>query len=190
MVARLSAVLILVAAGTGQAAVESLPTSDAELVATVRSAIIESDMATFDQLINWDGASKMARRVVTFSVRHGLGRPIRSIALEPFPADGLAKIEAQGKKHANMPVTNQLRVVFDEPPIEGLTTSPTTSRRWSTPTRRARPRSASSCRVVACSCGPRREAASRSGERSTSWNVIPLVTCTCMSLPAIASDRA
>lgn len=125
VVARLQAVLILVAAGTGQAAVESLPTSDAELVATVRSAIVESDMTTFDQLINWDGASKMARRVVTFSVRHGLGRPIRSIALEPFPADGLAKIEAQGQKHANMPVTNQLRVVFDEPPIEGLTTSPT-----------------------------------------------------------------
>lgn len=125
MLARLSALAVLVASSAGWAAVEPLPTSDTELVATVRSAIVERDMETFDQLINWDGASKMARRVVTFSVRHGLGRPIRSIELEPFPADGLAKIEAQGKKHANMPVTNQLRVVFDEPPIEGLTTSPT-----------------------------------------------------------------
>lgn len=125
MLARLSALAILVASSTGWAAVEPLPTSDDELVATVRAAIVERDMETFDQLINWDGASKMARRVVTFSVRHGLGRPIRSIELQPFPADGLAKIEAQGKKHANMPVTNQLRVVFDEPPIEGLTTSPT-----------------------------------------------------------------
>lgn len=125
MLARLSALAVLMASGTGWAAVEPLPTTDAELVSTVRSAIVERDMETFDQLINWDGASKMARRVVTFSVRHGLGRPIRSIELEPFPADGLAKIEAQGKKHANMPVTNQLRVVFDEPPIEGLTTSPT-----------------------------------------------------------------
>ncbi len=126
MIARLSAlVVMLAAAGTAQAAIESLPTTDAELVATVRSAIIERDMDTFDQLINWDGASKMARRIVTFSVRHGLGRPIRSITLQPFPADGLAKIEAQGRKHVNMPVTNELRVVFDEPPIEGLTTSPT-----------------------------------------------------------------
>ncbi len=126
MIARLSAlVLMLAAASTAQAAIESLPTTDAELVATVRSAIVESDMNTFDQLINWDGASKMARRIVTFSVRHGLGRPIRSITLQPFPADGLAKIEAQGRKHVNMPVTNELRVVFDEPPIEGLTTSPT-----------------------------------------------------------------
>lgn len=126
MIARLSAlVMMLAAAGTAQAAIESLPSTDAELVATVRSAIVESDMDTFDQLINWDGASKMARRIVTFSVRHGLGRPIRSITLQPFPADGLAKIEAQGRKHVNMPVTNELRVVFDEPPIEGLTTSPT-----------------------------------------------------------------
>lgn len=125
VVARLSALMILAAAGGAQAAIETLPTSDAELVATVRSAIDQRDMETFDQLINWDGASKMARRIVTFSVRHGLGRPIRSITLAPFPADGLAKIEAQGKKHANMPVTNELRVVFDEPPIEGLTTSPT-----------------------------------------------------------------
>ena len=43
-----------------------------------------------------------------------VGRPIRSITLEPFPADGFKEIEDRGTLRPNMPVTQQLRVVFDE----------------------------------------------------------------------------
>jgi hypothetical protein len=32
-----------------------------------------------------------------------------------FPPDGLREVEADGKLKANMPVSHQLRVVFDEP---------------------------------------------------------------------------
>jgi hypothetical protein len=125
---RAGRLLALCLAGAGLpalAATDGLPTTDTELVATVRTAIADRDLATFERLINWDGASVMRRRMVTFEVRHGLGRPIRSITLEPFAADGLATVEARGTLKANMPVTNQLRVVFDEPPTEGLEKPPT-----------------------------------------------------------------
>jgi hypothetical protein len=92
-----------------------LPRTEEELVQRVRTALIERDLGSFEQLINWDGATAIKRRIVSFEVRHGFGRPIRSIALEPFPPDGLRELEAEGKLKANMPVSHQLRVVFDEP---------------------------------------------------------------------------
>lgn len=96
-------------------AVAPLPTTDEQLVDTVRTALQQHDFATFEQLVNWDGASKMRRRTVSYQLRYGFGRPIRSIALEPSPADQLRDMEAQGRFKANMPVTQQIRVVFDEP---------------------------------------------------------------------------
>lgn len=122
--ARLIALLVAFAS-PGWAAAYDLPTTDEQLVETVRTAIGERDLEAFEELINWDGATKMRRRVVTFEVRHALGRPIRSIALEPFPADGLASVEARGTLKVNMPVTKQLRIVFDEPAIDGLDKPPT-----------------------------------------------------------------
>jgi hypothetical protein len=99
----------------GAAAARDLPRSEAELVERVRTALLERDVATFDELINWEGAGAIKRRVVGFQVRHGFGRPIRSVAVEPFPADGFRAIEERGTLKPNMPVSRQVRVVFDEP---------------------------------------------------------------------------
>jgi len=104
---------------------EGLPKTEDELVATVRTAIDARDMAAFDKLINWEGASPFKRRMVSFEVRRALGRSIRSIALEPFPEDGLRRMEVGGVLKANMPVTHRLRVVYDEPPMEGYGIPPT-----------------------------------------------------------------
>ncbi|MFO1074490.1 MAG: hypothetical protein U1E17_17755 [Geminicoccaceae bacterium] len=101
------------APGSGDAA--ALPTTDDQLVTTVRQALLEHDLAVFDELVNWDGATKMKRRLVTYQMRYGFGRPIRSIALEPFPATAQATLDQEGRFKTNMPVSQQLRVVFDEP---------------------------------------------------------------------------
>jgi hypothetical protein len=95
-----------------------LPRTEEELVRQVRAALVAGDMAAFEELINWEGARGVKRRIVAFQVRHGFGRPIRSVALEPFPADALRDVEARGTLKANMPVSHQLRVVFDEPAAE------------------------------------------------------------------------
>ena len=106
----------LLTAGTVTAAgAVALPSTDEQLVSTVRTALEGHDLATFDELVNWDGASKMRRRAVDYQLRYGFGRPIRSITLEPSPADALRDMEAQGRFKANMPITQQIRVVFDEP---------------------------------------------------------------------------
>ena len=106
----------LAAAGVGAA---DLPRTEEELVRQVRVALVGRDMAAFEELINWEGARGVKRRIVAFQVRHGFGRPIRPVALEPFPADGLRDVEARGTLKANMPVSHRLRVVFDEPAAEG-----------------------------------------------------------------------
>ena len=86
------------------------------VVGAVRTALESRDFEAFDEeLVNWEGASEMRRRAVSFQLRHGFGRPIRSIGLEPFPEDGFRVIEERGTMKPNMPVSQQLRVVFDEP---------------------------------------------------------------------------
>lgn len=106
---------MLVCGGAAAAGTAALPTTDEQLVSTVRAALQDRDLATFDQLVNWDGAGKMKRRVVSYQLRYGFGRPIRSIALELFPVDDLRAMETQGRFKANMPISRQIRVVFDEP---------------------------------------------------------------------------
>ena len=101
------------AAGGAQAA--PLPTTDDQLVGTVRQALLDHDLAVFDELVNWDGASTMKRRLVTYQMRYGFGRPIRSIGLEPFPETAQRTLDQEGTFKTNMPVTQQLRIVFDEP---------------------------------------------------------------------------
>ena len=104
----------LLAGGIGTAH-SAPPVSEDELLSTVQTALEQRDFATFEELINWDGATTMRRRMVSFQLRHGFGRPIRSIALEPFPEDGFKVIEERGTLKPNMAVSHQLRVVFDEP---------------------------------------------------------------------------
>jgi hypothetical protein len=96
------------------------PRTELELIDRVRTAIAERDLASLSELINWDGAATIKRRIVNFQVRHGLGRPVRSIVLEPFPQGGLREIEAGGRLKANMPVSHRLRIVFDEPGENGV----------------------------------------------------------------------
>lgn len=105
----------LVLGGSTAAAAAALPTTDEELLATLRTALEGRDLAAFEELVNWEGASKMRRRVVSYQLRYGFGRPIRSMAVEPFPTDDLRTMEAQGRFRANMPISQQVRVVFDEP---------------------------------------------------------------------------
>lgn len=103
------------AGGGALAAPVVLPTTGDQLVGTVRAALEQRDLAAFEELVNWDGASKMRRRVVSYQLRYGFGRPIRSISLEPFPVEEVEAMEAQGRFRANMPISEQVRVVFDEP---------------------------------------------------------------------------
>jgi hypothetical protein len=106
----------LLAAGSAAAAqTVALPSTDVQVVSTVRTALQDHDFATSEQLVNWDGASKMRRPAVSWQLRYGFGRPIRSITLEPSPADQLRDMKAQGRFKATMPITQQIRVVFDEP---------------------------------------------------------------------------
>lgn len=109
------ALCCLVAGRGSEAAAYALPTSGDQLLSAVRAALEKHDLTAFEELVHWDGASKMKRRVVSYQLRHGFGRPIRSITLEPFPADGFDAIEESGRMRPNMAVSQQLRVVFDEP---------------------------------------------------------------------------
>jgi hypothetical protein len=108
-------ILLLALAGGASTASGVQPTTEDQLVAEVKAALLAHDLPAFEELINWDGASKMKRRAVSYQLRYGFGRPIRSITLEPFPADGFAEIERRGTLKPNMAVSQQLRVVFDEP---------------------------------------------------------------------------
>lgn len=122
---RLAVALMISAAAPAAAAENPLPRNEDELVMAVRTAIAERDFGTMDRLINWEGATPVKRRIVSFQIRHGLGRPVRSISLDPFPENGLRALEAYGTVKANMPVTHELRVVYDEPAMEGFNIPPT-----------------------------------------------------------------
>jgi hypothetical protein len=94
-----------------------LPQSGEALVATLRSAIESRDYERIEALVNWDGAGTIKRRVVAFQIRHGLGRPIREIVLEPFSAAGLDKALVGLELRPNMALTERVRIVYDEPPV-------------------------------------------------------------------------
>ncbi|MGI9510158.1 MAG: hypothetical protein ACR2QJ_12520 [Geminicoccaceae bacterium] len=119
------AVALLVASGIAFAAAQDLPRTDEELVDVIRTAIDARDYEPFEQLVNWEGAGKIKRRIVRFEIRRGFGRKIDTIAIENFPKDGMAKIDAMKQVRVNMPVTHRVRVTFDEPPLEKTGRQPT-----------------------------------------------------------------
>jgi len=123
---RAALLAIVMAAPAAATTADGLPQTDTELMGMVEAAIRERDLATFERLVNWQGASPHKKRVTSYEIRSSFGRPIRSIGLEPFPADGLAGLAERGTLKANMPIARQLRVVFDEPPIEAYGKPPTT----------------------------------------------------------------
>jgi hypothetical protein len=73
------------------------------------------DLDAMDRLVEWDGARPVRRRMTLYQIRYNFGRPIKSVQVEPFPPDGLQDARAQLNLKPNLPVTERLRVVFDEP---------------------------------------------------------------------------
>ncbi len=103
------------AAPNAQALAPSLPTRPDELVAYVTHALNTHDLDAIDRLVEWEGARPYRRRMTLFQIRYNFGRPIKSAAVEPFPADGLSDAKTELNLKPNLPVTQRLRVVFDEP---------------------------------------------------------------------------
>ncbi|MBE7247630.1 MAG: hypothetical protein INR63_22025 [Actinomycetospora chiangmaiensis] len=108
------------AQGPAPAQTESpLPGQADALVAYVTKAMNDHDLSAFERLVNWSGTRAQRKRLTLYQIRAGFGRPIKAAALEPMPEDGLAEATSRGTLKVNMPVTDRLRVVFDEPPVEG-----------------------------------------------------------------------
>ncbi|MGI9419767.1 MAG: hypothetical protein ACR2RA_18225 [Geminicoccaceae bacterium] len=121
----LGAVAFFFNAGIAMSAAGELPRTNDELVDRIRSAIDAKEYEPLEELVFWEGAGKIKRNIVAFEIRRGLGRKIDSITFEEFPEDGMAKIDAMDKLRVNMPVTNRVRVTFDEPPINDGGKQPT-----------------------------------------------------------------
>jgi hypothetical protein len=100
------------------AAAAELPQTGDELLAALRGAIESRDYERIEALVNWEGAGTIKRRVVAFQIRHGLGRPIREIVLEPIPEQGLDAALATVGLKPNMALSERVRVVYDEPPVD------------------------------------------------------------------------
>ncbi|TGD97010.1 hypothetical protein [Methylobacterium nonmethylotrophicum] len=101
------------------AATAALPSQPDALVAYVTTALREHDLSAFERLVNWTGTRAQRKRLTLYQIRSGFGRAIKAAALEPMPEDGLAEATSRGSLKANMPVTDRLRVTFDEQPVEG-----------------------------------------------------------------------
>ena len=103
----------------------ALPQDPDALVSMIRSAIETKDYETFERLVFWKDTGKIKKRIVRFHINRNLGRPIKSITFEPFPANGMAGVLATGKLAPNMEITDRVRVVFDEEPIDASGKLPT-----------------------------------------------------------------
>lgn len=118
--------LALVLGGpAGAAASDELPHDSDTLLRVIRTAIEGRDYETFDRLVLWKGAGEIKKRIVRFELNRSLGRPIKSITIEPFPEGGMAGVLATGQLAPNMEITHQVRVIFDEPPLDRTGKPPT-----------------------------------------------------------------
>ncbi len=120
-----AAVACLALTGVALSASPDLPRTGDDLVGTIRNAIEKKDYDRFEELVYWEGAGKIKRRIVAFQIRRGLGRKIDSIAIEDFPENGMAGIAKLKQLRVNMPVTHRVRVTYDEPPINDQGKLPT-----------------------------------------------------------------
>lgn len=102
-----------------------LPSNPDALLATIKQAIETKDYERFKELVFWKDAGKIKRRIIAFQIRRGLGRPIQSITFEDFPEGHLDGVRATGKLQVNMPLTNRVRVIYDEAPINDSGKLPT-----------------------------------------------------------------
>lgn len=113
----IGAVACLTLTSVAMSATLELPRTNDDLVETIRDAIDARDYGRFEEIVYWEGAGKIKRRIVAFQIRRGLGRKIENIAIETVPEDSMAGIAAMKQLRVNMPVTHRVRVTFDEPPI-------------------------------------------------------------------------
>lgn len=100
---------------TVSAAAAELPKERDAVVDYIRTAIETRDYDMLKELVFWKDAGKIKKRIVRFHLARSLGRPIRSIGFEDFPADAFDQVKAEGRYAPNMDVTHAVRVVFDEP---------------------------------------------------------------------------
>lgn len=107
------------------AATAELPKDPDGVLSYIRAAIVEKDYDAFKRLVFWKDAGRIKKRIVRFHLSRSLGRKIKSLTWEEFPEDGLAAHIATGKMAPNMEMTNAVRVVFDEPPIDATGKQPT-----------------------------------------------------------------
>jgi hypothetical protein len=90
------------------------PRNADELIAQVRAAIEKQDYESIEPLVNWQGSGPRNKRLVAMQIRHGLGRPIKKIALEPAGAEVAAQVIQHPDYQLNMPVTHLLRIAFSD----------------------------------------------------------------------------
>jgi hypothetical protein len=117
--------LALLASAFAMPARADLPQQPDELVAAIQTAIETKDYETFKELVFWKDAGEIKQRIVRFQINRGLGRPIQSISFEDVSEHALDAIKATGKLEPNMVITNRVRVVYDEAPIDASGKKPT-----------------------------------------------------------------
>ncbi len=87
-----------------------------DFVARVRAAVRDRDVAPFEKdLVDWDGARMRTRRLTLFQIRECFGRPVKSVSVEDLPKDAASEPLVSEGFRTNAPVTNLLRIEFDEP---------------------------------------------------------------------------
>lgn len=107
------------------AAAAELPKERDEVVDYIRTAIETRDYEMLKALVFWKDTGEIKKRIVRFHLSRSLGRPIKSIGFEEFPADAFDEVKAGGRYAPNMDITNAVRVIFDEPVSEATGKPPT-----------------------------------------------------------------
>jgi hypothetical protein len=102
-----------------------LPRSKEVLMAQIRQSIETKDYELLKGLVFWKDAGKIKKRIVRFHLNRTLGRKIKTITWEDFPENGMDAVIATGKLVPNMKVTNRVRVIFDEAPVNDQGKLPT-----------------------------------------------------------------
>ena len=107
-------VLVLALLSTAAAAA---PRSEQELVAEVRAAITAQDYGAFEKIVFWQGSSPRNTRSVAMQIRHGLGRAVKSVTLEPAGPEVETEVTVVpgGQPYqVNLPVTHILRIAYGD----------------------------------------------------------------------------
>lgn len=116
---------LIVFACFGPAAAVELPKEPDAVIAQIREAIETRNYDMLKDLVFWKDAGKIKKRIVRYHLNQNLGRSIKSISWETFPEGGMNAAIATGKLMPNMEVTHQVRVIFDEAPINAAGKLPT-----------------------------------------------------------------